>query len=297
MRLQFAALPLLLAACGVTCAQESYSAKSLFFGEDNDVVAVSTSKPANATTAVAAAPASAQKATPIKVASKKPANQSIGASYFIRLKNPDGSTRDVLASRKFQSGDRFQLGVKVNKPSYIFVFNEDANGKITQIYPQPGHNNYINAMGVVFLPGQGAFEFDRKPGTEHLLVYVSQQPVPSNMPDRIRSMQPDVVTTTYAASTGAPAAQCNTPAATPVVDAAPQRFEAANEQALYASKAITFTDDAACGKADAGALYASKAIVFSDDADAGGMQAASYVVKKATTPDASLFLKIRLVHE
>jgi hypothetical protein len=294
MRLQYAALPLLLAACGATCAQESYSAKSLFFGEDNDVVAVSTTRPA---TAVAAAPASAQKAAPIKVASKKPANRNIGASYFIRLKNPDGSTGDVLASRKFKSGERFQLGVKVNKPAYIFVFNEDANGKVTQIYPQPGHNNFINAMGVVFLPGQGAFEFDREPGTEHLLVYVSQQPVPSNMPDRIRSMQPDVVTTTYSASAGAPAAQCNAAAATPAVGTAPQQPEAANERALYASKAITFTDDATCAKPDTGALYASKAIVFSDDADAGGMQAASYVVKKATTPDASLFLKIKLVHE
>ena len=294
MRLQYAALPLLLAACGATCAQESYSAKSLFFGEDNDVVAVSTTKPATAT-AVAAAPA--QKAAPIKVASKKPANRNIGASYFIRLKNSDGSTRDVLASRKFQSGERFQLGVKVNKPSYIFVFNEDANGKVTQIYPQPGHNNFINAMGVVFLPGQGAFEFDREPGTEHLLVYVSQQPVPANMPDRIRSMQPDVVTTGYSASAGTPASQCGTPAIRPAVDTAPQQPESGNDRALFASKAITFTEDAACAKADAGALYASKAIVFSDDADAGGMQAASYVVKKATTPDASLLLKIKLVHE
>ncbi|WP_420997267.1 DUF4384 domain-containing protein [Cupriavidus sp. 30B13] len=294
MRLQYAALPLLLAACGATCAQESYSAKSLFFGEDNDVVAVSTTKPVNA---AAAAPASTQKAAPVKLVSKKAANRNIGASYFIRLKNPDGSTGDVLASRKFKSGERFQLGVKVNKPAYIFVFNEDANGKVTQIYPQPGHNNFINAMGVVFLPGQGAFEFDREPGTEHLLVYVSQQPVPSNMPDRIRSMQPDVVTTTYTASAGTPAGQCSAPAATPVGDAAPQQPEATSERALYAAKAITFIDDATCAKPDTSALYASKAIVFSDDADAGGLQAASYVVKKATTPDASLFLKIKLVHE
>lgn len=297
MRLQYAALPLLLAAWGTTSAQESYSAKSLFFGEDNDVVAVSTTKPANAATAVAAVPAPAQKVAPIKVASKKSANRNIGASYFIRLKNPDGSTRDVLTSRKFKSGERFQLGVKVNKPSYIFVFNEDASGKVTQIYPQPGHNNFINAMGVVFLPGQGVFEFDREPGTEHLLVYVSQEPVPSHMPDRIRSMQPDVVTATYTASAGTPSAQCNAPVVAPAVDNAPQQPKAVDERALYASKAITFTDDTACAKPDTSALYASKAIVFSDDADAGGMQAASYVVKKATTPDASLFLKIKLVHE
>lgn len=292
MRLHHAVPLLLLAACGATCAQEGYSAKSLFFGEDNDVVAVSTAKPA---TVEAAAPA--QKAAPIKVSAKKPASRNIGASYFIRLKNPDGSTRDVLASRRFKSGERFQLGVKVNKPAYIFVFNEDANGKVTQIYPQAGHNNFVNAMGVVFLPGQGAFEFDQQPGSEHLLVYVSPQPAPANMPDRIRTMQPDVVTTTYSASAGAPAAQCNGPSATPAADSTPRQPEASNERALYASKAITFTDDAACAKPDAGALYASKAIVFSDDADSGGMQAASYVVKKAATPDASLLLKIKLQHE
>jgi len=294
MQIQYVALPLLLAAWGAVGAQESYSAKSLFFGEDSEVVAVSTSKPSNTDTAVATS--QTPKVTPVKVSAKKPMNRNIGASYFIRLKNPDGSTRDVLASRKFQSGERFQLGVKVNKPSYIFVFNEDASGKVTQIYPQPGHNNYINAMGVVFLPGQGSFEFDRKPGTEHLLVYVSQQPVPSNMPDRIRSMQPDVVTASYAPSTSTDVGQCQGPTQTRVSDPAPQMQDAPNENPLYASKAITFAADTAC-KDDAGAAYASKAIVFSDDADSGSMQGVSYVVKKSSTPDASLFLKIKLAHE
>ncbi|WP_439687731.1 DUF4384 domain-containing protein [Cupriavidus oxalaticus] len=294
MRLQYAALPFLLAASGATCAQESYSAKSLFFGEDNDVVAVSTTRP----TAVAVAPAvaPAQKAAPAKVASKKPASQNIGASYFIRLKHPDGSTRDVLASRKFKSGERFQLGVKVNKPAFITVFNEDGNGKVTQIYPRPGNDNFVNAMGVAFLPSQGAFEFDHEPGVEHLLVYVSQKPAPSNIPEGIRKMQPDVVTATYTAPDAATMARCDVPASTSAVNTMPQP-EGADERLLYASKAIKLADDAACAKAAPAALYASKAIVFSDDADTGGMQAASYVVKKTTTPDASLFLKIRLLHE
>ncbi|WP_444634250.1 DUF4384 domain-containing protein [Cupriavidus oxalaticus] len=293
MRLQYAALPFLLAASAATCAQESYSAKSLFFGEDNDVVAVSTTRPTAAAIAPAAAPA--QKAAPVKVASKKPASH-IGASYFIRLEHPDGSTRDVLASRKFKSGERFQLGVKVNKPAFITVFNEDGNGKVTQIYPRPGNDNFVNAMGVVFLPSQGAFEFDHEPGVEHLLVYVSQKPAPSNIPEGIRKMQPDVVTATYTAPDAAAMARCDVPASTTAVNTTPQP-EGADERPLYASKAIKLADDAACAKAAPAALYASKAIVLSDDADTGGMQAASYVVKKTTTPDASLFLKIRLLHE
>jgi hypothetical protein len=288
-------LPLLLAASSVAWAQESYSAKSLFFGEDNDVVAVSTAGKTGDKASTAVAASTGAKPASLKVAQKKPASRSIGASYFIRLRNQDGTERDVLASRKFKSGERFQLGVKINKPGHVLVFNEDANGKVTQIYPQAGRDNFVNAMGVVFLPAKGAFEFDQEPGVEHLLVYVSQEPVPVNLPDRIRTMQPDLVTTSSPMPAPSTVASCDAP--TPALDAAAQ-VEGTNERVVYASKAIKLTDDAACASAaPEGALFASKAIVFSDDADSGGMQAASYVVKKVTTPDANLFLKIRLLHE
>lgn len=277
MRYTLTTLSFLLLA-GSACATDTYSAKAMFFGEDDSVITASTGQKGASATTVADSPTK----KPTIVATKKPAAKAtIGASYFIRLKNPDGSTSDVLASRKFKSGERFQLGVKVNTPSYIAIYNEDPHGKITQIYPQPGRDNFVNAMGVVFLPSQGSFEFDQQPGTEQLLVYVSPKPIQSGMTERVRQMRPDVIT----ADAFSPS--CNSLTSL--------------EGSKFASKAINFTEDAAPCSVDAakpaGETYSSKGIAFSDDpAPAAGGQVASYVVKTKNTPDANLFLKIKLAH-
>lgn len=339
MRHVLTMLSLMLVA-GSVGAEESYSAKSLFFGEDESVVAVSTSQKDNATAvavstppkdnaatvavstlptdnaaavavstpptdnaaavavsapptdnaaAVANASAPVRKTTSVAQKKKPAAPSHIGASYFIRLKNPDGTTQDVLASRKFKSGERFQLGVKVNAPSYIYILNEDPNGKVAQIYPQPGHNNFVNAMGVVYLPSQGAFEFDNVPGTEQLIVYVSPKPMPGAMPELVKSMRPDIVSVLH----DAPAPNCS--------DAALDAQSINGNDLKYASKAIHFSDESQCsssGGKPAVETYASKGIAFSDDATpANGGQVASYVVKAKTTPDASLFLKLKLAHQ
>lgn len=304
MKLHLTAFFLLLA--GSAWAEETYSAKSLFFGEDDAVVAVSATQKDKAT---ATAAAEARQGGPKNVArfvSHKSADpQSIGASYFIRLKHPDGHTSDVLAGRKFRSGERFQLGVKVNRPSYIYIYNQDPHGKVTQLYPQPGRDNFVNAMGVVFLPSQGAFEFDQEPGVEQLLVYVSKTAVPNGMQEQIQKMSPDVVTAAYGTVSGQTDMSCNPSNETSASAAGVAGTQVAmGSNREYASKAIGFVDTPACIQSAAKeGSYASKGITFSDDASpsagAGGssFQPASYVVKKATTPDASLYMKIKLVHQ
>jgi Domain of unknown function (DUF4384) len=294
MRLHLTAISLLLLAGGAN-AEESYSAKSLFFGEDDSVVAVSTTQKDSVPAAAASKQDDAKKPA-VQVAQKKNnPSKSVGLSYFIRLQNPDGSTRDVLTSRKFKSGERFQLGLKVNRPSYIYVLNEGPGGKVVQIYPQPGVDNFINAMGTVFLPGKGAFEFDNEPGTEHLLVYISSTPMTHGMTDRVKKMRPDVITASVVpAITGA---SCVQPVITQMMSAPNENLQIASAE-TYASKGIGFTEDAPCAQeTPKPETYASKGIAFSDDSDAGGLQSASYVVKKTTTPDASLFLKIKLNHQ
>lgn len=268
----------LLTLSGLASAQEGYSAKSLFFGEDGTVKTASTSKPA----AAPAAPALAK--TEGKTRTKKTlVAKQIGASYFIRLKNDDGSTRDVLANTTFKSGDRFQLGVKVNRPSYVYVLNQDPDGNVSQIFPVAGQDNYVNAMGTVFLPSRGAFEFDAKPGAEHLLVFLSPTPMRDGIQDVAGRSQPDMVSSvgdTCAAGAGQLASY------QPGTAGEPQ----------FASKGIGFTEDASHCAAPA---FASKAIMFSDDPrpEQGG-QVASYVVKKLDNKaDKNLFLKIKLAHE
>jgi len=274
----------LLTLSGLASAQDGYSAKSLFFGDDGTVKTAATAKPAPAAPTVALQAKNDTKSKQKKTLVAK----QIGASYFIRLKRDDGSTRDVLANTTFRSGDRFQLGVKVNRPSYVYVLNQDPDGNVSQIFPVAGQDNYVNAMGTVFLPARGAFEFDAKPGAEHLLVFLSPTPMREGIQDLAGHSQPDLVSDT--GGTCAPAGQLasNQPAA-----------NGAGGDNLFASKGIAFKEDDAsrCGAAPA---FASKAIVFSDDPrpEQGG-QVASYVVKKLDSgkTDKNLFLKIKLAHE
>jgi hypothetical protein len=331
MRYRLTALSFALLA-GHAMAQ-GYSAKSLFFGDNDAVVAVSTAQkapgdsalnvatgqnsapaPAAATAdtrrntqsapAVGAAPRDSGKAI-VQVVNRKPNGpKTLGASYFIRLKTSDGSTHDVLATRTFHSGERFQLGVKVNRPAYVYILNEAPDGTVTQIYPQSSQDNFINAMGVVFFPGKGSFQFDDKPGAEQLLVFLSPEPASGDMAQRIRSFTPDLISAPGNALHTADEGTC--PATSGTATTAQDSsgvMQVASANSDYAAKGISFADDAptACaGKgpqaSDAG--YAAKGIVFSDDAqpEAGG-QVASYVVKKTTTTEANLYLKIKLVHE
>ncbi|WP_087750435.1 DUF4384 domain-containing protein [Paraburkholderia caledonica] len=321
-------------------AEEAYTAKSLFFSANDSVVAVGTSKPNDNAPAQAVASADA----PVTVASgsapavlkvaqkkKRPSSQ-LGASYFVRLKNPDGTTQDVLTRRVFHSGEKFQLGVKVNRPSYVYILNEAPDGTVTQIYPQPSQDNFVDAMGVVFFPAKGAFQFDDKPGMEKLMVYLSPERAHDDVTRRVRTIAPDLVTgpmlktadsgacpvgagTTATAASIAPAQPTYVPnpdtatvatqtasagpSAAP--DAAPMQLASASTD--FTSKGISFAPGASSGcapqiaQADSGA-YTSKGIVFADDqSPATGQQVASYVVKRTTKADQALFLKINLAHQ
>lgn len=296
-------------------AEDEYTAKSLFFSESDAVVAVGTSqKPAGDTASVASAQGASDASVPaaasgkvIKVSHKKKQVAQLGVSYFIRLKSNDGSTQDVLARRIFKSGERFQLGVKVNRPAYVYILNEAPDGTVTQIYPQPAQDNFVDAMGVVFFPAKGSFVFDSKPGMEKLMVFLSPEQEHGDITQRLRHVAPDLVSnpvplTTADAGSCAAAPVAITAAAAPAsdADASLQLASASND---YAAKGIAFAPDqtGACASAavqDANPGYAAKGIVFSDDATpAAGGQVASYVVKQATRPQSDLYLKINLAHE
>jgi hypothetical protein len=295
-------------------AEEGYSAKSLFFSESDSVVAVSTSPKADAGSAPQMAAASSVPAsaspTPavVKVAQKKKRSSQLGASYFIRLKDPDGSTHDVLARRVFRSGEKFQLGVKVNRPSYVYILNEAPDGTITQIYPQPSQDNFVDAMGIVFFPARGSFQFDDKPGMEKLMVYLSPERAHGDVTRRLRTVAPDLIANPAAQQTadaGSCPSSAGTVAAAPTATSDASGMRLASASPDYAAKGIAFAADqpGGCavqlgqGQADT-ATYASKGIVFSEDqTPAAGEQVASYVVKHTTKADPTLFLKINLAHE
>ncbi|WP_246794413.1 DUF4384 domain-containing protein [Burkholderia perseverans] len=311
-------------------AGEGYTAKSLFFAQDDSLVTVSTAGAKEASPLVAsrdttATHAPSQDAGRIVKAAHKRKATALGASYFVRLKNADGTTQDVLAKRIFRSGDRFQLGVKVNRPSYVYILNQAPDGKVTQIYPQPSQDNFVDAMGVVFLPAKGAFQFDDQPGMEKLLVFVTSQREHDDVSRRLDHLAPDLISTAPAqksADAGACPAASNLTAATPAAASAPdggeplrltdqpasapaggEPLQLADAGTGYVSKGIAFApdQDASCAASlaqDPSPGYKAKGIVFTDDAaPAAGGQVASYVVKPTTRADADLYLKINLLHE
>ena len=296
----------------------AYSAKSIFFSENGDAKAIATinsqplAKNENKAVVIATTP---KQAKAVKVVAKKDKNSSsIGAAYFIRIKKTDGNSEGVLASRVFATGDKFQLGLKVNNPSYVYIFNEDANGQITMLHPQQGRSAAVDAMGTVFLPSQGSFQFEGPAGMEKLLVLMSQEEV-FQPTATLKKIQPDLVTravfpaaTTSGASLQAalvPASSCSVEAkddAPAAASGAPVMLADAGTTA-YASKAIVFAQDADNCVPTASApapvpAYASKAIVFADDSQpTAGQQVASYVVKPQTVAAKEpLFLKIQLLH-
>ena len=299
----------LAALAAQAVAEEGYTAKALFFSENDSVVAVSSGQP-KGTDAVAdashnARAESGQAATVMKVSQRKRKPAQLGASYFIRLKNDDGTTRDVLTRRIFKTGEKFQLGVKVNRPSYVYILNEAPDGTVTQIYPQPSQDNFVDAMGVVFLPAKGAFQFDSKPGMEKLMVYLSPERPQGDVVRRLRDVAPDLISNPAlqkTADAGACPASAQTTAAASAPDAAaPMQVAAAAPD--YTAKGIAFAPEPAAGcapqvaQAETGG-FVSKGIVFSDDqSPAAGGQVASYVVKHTTRADPTLYLKINLAHE
>lgn len=296
-------------------AEESvpaYSAKSIFFAEDGDakVVATSHSQPVsqNKETAVVI-DTSPKNVKAVKVAAKKEkAPSSMGAAYFIRLKKSDGNSEDVLATRIFSTGDKFQLGLKVNNPSYVYIFNEDSSGRITMLHPQQGRSAAVDAMGTVFLPSQGSFQFEGPAGMEKLMVLMAREEI-FQPTTTLKKIQPDLVTrvafpetASDVSSRAACTVQVKNEAPSPT-SAVPVMLADAGTTA-YASKAIVFAQDtvkADCAPATPAPAYASKAIVFADDPQpAAGQQVASYVVKRqgssASATKEPLLLKIQLLH-
>ncbi|MEX3967397.1 DUF4384 domain-containing protein [Paraburkholderia sp. EG286B] len=293
-------------------AEDEFTAKSLFFAQDNAVVAVGTGAPPTAVAATSAPATDGVQQTAgagkiVKVSQKKKVAR-IGASYFIRLKENDGTTQDVLARRVFKSGEHFQLGVKVNRPSYVYILNEAPDGTVTQIYPQASQDNFVDAMGVVFFPAKGSFVFDSNPGMEKLMVYLTPEREHGDVTRRLRHVAPDLVSTPLT-QTASDAGSC---AAAPVAATAAADTGASGAAALsladagtgYAAKGIAFAPDTntGCGAkvaANDTQEFAAKGIAFSDDATpAAGGQVASYVVKQAKKPEAAnLYLKINLAHE
>jgi len=266
-------------------AEESYTAKSLFFGEDASAV-TNSPKISNTETPKKNKVASSTKKT------------YFGANHFINLKNADGSTTRATASRVFKSGEQFQLGVQVMQPSYLYVYNKASNGKVTLIYPSKGKENFVNTKGTVFLPEQGTFAFDNEPGNEELTVYVSQIPL-NNPMQEIAKVKPDLYV-----SNDQVCLDDKTVAGVNLETSKQNNLDNMVASNDYASKGIFLSEDksAICKSTGGANDFASKGIYFAEDdsqAESGGnFQHAGYAVKKIDSKEKGfLYVQLKLKHQ
>jgi hypothetical protein len=283
------------------------TAKGLFFDTDNNVAWTSTASPA-------AAPVDSARAMVVSTTEAKPAasvpntikarttdrTNRLGASYFIRLKNKDGTQTDVLATRVFHSGERFQVGVKIARPGYVYILNQGSDGELSQLYPPKDQDGYIDAMGTVFLPGKGSFEFDGVPGIEQVTILLSQRKIASPVA-YTQGARPDVVSDPSRTTTSAGVQCTSTPANDAGQSNVPASQVASAGSELQAKGIVLAADDAtSCHHAGANdAVLTAKGIYFSDDPvpePKANLTPASYVVKTQSRPGDVLNIKLKLVH-
>lgn len=122
---------------------------------------------------------------PVEVA---PAPVPVPASYAVEasfLRREAGGTTRLTAGDRVKPGDRLSLEVRVTRPAWVYVLNEDDRGERYVLYPQPRFDahNPLSAESTFVLPGtvdgkESAWSVTSAGGREYFLVVASPEPVP-----------------------------------------------------------------------------------------------------------------------
>jgi len=105
------------------------------------------------------------------------AERYVGISYQILAIGPDGQMKAVPKSRVFNSGDRIRIVASTNRPGYLTVANIGTSGRMNVLFGE-----YVDARRLTQIPASGTLRFDGLPGTERILLMLSNEPVPFGGP-------------------------------------------------------------------------------------------------------------------
>ncbi len=146
----------------------------------------------------------ARPATPVENA--EPVSQKyVGISYQI-----------VSKSRTFRSGERVRILASTNRPGYLTVANIGSSGRMTVLFSE-----YVDAYRMTQIPQNSNLRFDSNPGTENVLIMLSNEPNPIAGPsNRVVSAPPAPAYPTQV-STPAPAPAYPAPVSAPYVPPPP----------------------------------------------------------------------------
>lgn len=97
----------------------------------------------------------------------------IGISYQIVLLSDEGQFRIVPKSRVFKSGERIKLLVRTNRPGYMTILNVGPTGNTHVLF-----NDSVGAFTLHEIPKNTNLKFVGEPGTERVLIMLSNEPNP-----------------------------------------------------------------------------------------------------------------------
>jgi hypothetical protein len=115
-------------------------------------------------------------------------SDSIGLGYSLYMRDANGDAVRIDPDRTFHTGDRVRVLLETNTDAYLYIFNSTDNGDPVMIYPDvhlDDAGNYVEAHVPTEVPSSTEaderfrwFAFDATPGTEHLYIVVTRDPLP-----------------------------------------------------------------------------------------------------------------------
>lgn len=116
------------------------------------------------------------------------ASSPIGLGYSLYMRDTNGDAVRIDPDRTFRTGDRVRLLLEANADAYLYIFTSTDNGDPEMIYPDvrlDDAGNYVEAHVPTEVPSSTEaderfrwFTFDATPGTEHLYIVVTREPLP-----------------------------------------------------------------------------------------------------------------------
>jgi len=117
--------------------------------------------------------------TPAPAVASTPVPQKYaGISYQILAIGDDGQMQPVSKNRVFRSGERVKILASTNRPGYLTVANIGSSGRMHVLF-----SNYVEARSLTQIPPNGNLRFDANPGTENILIMLSNEPSPLAAPN------------------------------------------------------------------------------------------------------------------
>lgn len=97
----------------------------------------------------------------------------VGISYQIMAIDADGQMRAVSKNRIFRTGERVKILARTNRPGYLTVANIGSSGRMHVLFSE-----YVDAGRITEIPPASNLRFDANPGTEKVLIMLSNEPSP-----------------------------------------------------------------------------------------------------------------------